>query len=105
MCTQCAAGRPALSLPEFVARLDAPVRVEQPAAGPGLAPLNPLAAAVLAPPGLTVASPDADTTPIAPVPGDPGVQPDPTESPIAILTAEIALLHARLDDLQSRMNG
>ena len=54
-------GRPALSLPEFVARLDAPVRIEQPMAGPGLAPLGPLAAAVLAPPGMTVASPDADT--------------------------------------------
>jgi len=26
------------------------------------------------------------------------------ESPIAILTAEIALLHARLDDLQSRLD-
>jgi hypothetical protein len=57
--------------------------------------LAPLAAAVLAPPGLTVASPDADTTPIFPVRQD--------ESPIAVLTAEIALLHARLDDLQSRM--
>jgi hypothetical protein len=107
MCAHCAAGRPALSLPEFVARLDAPVRIEQPAAGAGLAPLSPAAAAVLAPPGLTVASPDADTTPIGavPGPGNPGAQPDPTESPIAILTAEIALLHARLDDLQSRMNG
>lgn len=27
------------------------------------------------------------------------------ESPIAVLTAEIALLHARLDDLQSRLDG
>jgi hypothetical protein len=101
MCAHCAAGRPSLSLPEFVARLDAPVKIEQPTAGPGLAPL---AAAVLAPPGMTVASPDADTTPLSPVaPGDPGGFSDPTESPIAILTAEIALLHARLDDLQSRM--
>ena len=95
MCTQCAAGRPSLSLEEFVARLDAPVKIEQPAAGPGLAPLSPLAAAVLAPPGLTMASPDADTTPIIPAQYE--------ESPIAVLTAEIALLHARLDDIQSRM--
>jgi hypothetical protein len=26
------------------------------------------------------------------------------ESPIAVLTAEIALLHARLDDLQTRLD-
>ena len=26
------------------------------------------------------------------------------QSPIAVLTAEIALLHARLDDLQSRLD-
>jgi hypothetical protein len=100
MCTHCAAGRPSLSLPEFVARLDAPVKIEQPVAGPGLAPLSPLGA-VVAPPGMTVASPEAETTPLSPV--VPGPLPDPTESPIAILTAEIALLHARLDDLQSRM--
>jgi len=51
------------------------VRIDQPTAGAGLSPLA--------------------TAPATPV--------DPTESPIAILTAEIALLHARLDDLQSRM--
>ena len=100
MCAQCAAGRPSLTMAEFVARLDSPVKVEQPAAGPGLAPL-PLAAG-LAPPGMTVTSPqpdapDAPTTPIGPA--------QPEESPIAVLTAEIALLHARLDDLQSRMRG
>ena len=100
MCAQCAAGRPSLTMAEFVARLDGPVKIEQPAAGPGLAPL-PLAVGVT-PPGMAVtspqpASPDAPTTPIIPAQGE--------ESPIAVLTAEIALLHARLDDLQSRMRG
>jgi len=33
-------------------------------------------------------------------PGAPG-----GESPIAVLTAEIALLHARLDNLQARLDG
>jgi hypothetical protein len=33
----------------------------------------------------------------------PGLAPE--ESPIAVLSAEIALLHARLDDLQSRLDG
>jgi hypothetical protein len=36
------------------------------------------------------------------VPGPADAQPRIEESPIAVLTAEIALLHARLDDLQSR---
>jgi len=101
VCAQCAAGRPLLSLAEFAARLDGPVTIEQPAVGPGLAPLG-AAAAVLAPPGMTVASPEADTTPLGVV-AAPGVPAQPEESPIAVLTAEIALLHARLDDLQSRM--
>jgi hypothetical protein len=68
VCVTCAADRPALSLPDFAARLDAPVRVDQvPAATAG------------------PAAPALD------------------ESPLAVLTAEIALLHARLDDLQSRL--
>jgi hypothetical protein len=43
-------------------------------------------------------------------PGAPGaaaardLPPGAGESPIAVLTAEIALLHARLDDLQSRLD-
>lgn len=80
-CAQCAAGRPSLTLQEFVAKLDAPVRIDQPTAGAGLSPLVPVQAAA----------------PVVPA--------DPADSPIAILTAEIALLHARLDDLQSRMGG
>jgi hypothetical protein len=67
VCGTCAADRPALSLPDFAARLGAPVRVDQvPAAVPG------------------------------------GPAPVVDESPLAVLTAEIALLHARLDDLQAR---
>jgi hypothetical protein len=88
-CARCAAGRPALSLPEFAARLDGTVLIDQPTAGAGLAPLGPdlglagFTGTDVAPGGMSEA----------------GL----TDSPIAILTAEIALLHARLDDLQSRM--
>jgi hypothetical protein len=32
-------------------------------------------------------------------------QPADGDSPIAVLAAEIALLHARLDDLQSRLDS
>jgi hypothetical protein len=88
-CTRCAAGRPALSLPEFVARLGATVLIDQPTAGAGLAPIG----ADLSGPGAgtgTAADAAAGWT-------------DPADSPIAVLNAEIALLHARLDDLQSRM--
>lgn len=75
LCDRCAAGRRALRLAEFAALLDAPVRVETPA------PITPQA----------LNSPQA---PQASLPG---------ESPYAVLSAEIALLHARLDDLQSRL--
>jgi hypothetical protein len=88
-CARCAAGRPALSLPEFAARLDGTVLIDQPMAGAGLAPIGPdLGLAGF--PGMDVA---------------PGVTSEASsvDSPIAILSAEIALLHARLDDLQSRM--
>jgi hypothetical protein len=70
VCDRCRAGRQALSLAGFAARLDGPVSLSLPAAPP-------------APP-----------TPPAP---------DAGESPFAVLAAEIALLHARLDDLQSRL--
>lgn len=65
VCDRCAAGRPALTLPEFTARLDGPVRVEHAPASAGA---------------------------------------NAGESPFAVLSAEIALLHARLDDLQSRLD-
>jgi hypothetical protein len=82
ICDRCSVGRRALRLVEFAALLDGPVRVETPAA------------------------PQADVraVPVAPdVPGVAGV-PDSGESPFALLSAEIALLHARLDDLQSRLD-
>jgi hypothetical protein len=85
-CARCAAGRPALSLPEFAARLDGTVLIDQPTAGAGLAPVGP---------DLSLAGwPGSDIT---------AGTTSETDSPIAVLTAEIALLHARLDDLQSRM--
>ena len=84
-CSRCAVGRPSLSMPEFVARLDGPVRIDQPPAGAGLAPLVPTQV----------------PEPVAPVVAAPA---ESADSPIAILTAEITLLHARLDDLQSRMD-
>jgi hypothetical protein len=79
VCARCAAGRPVLSLREFTARLDSPVRVA------GLLSASPLS---LGPAGAGAAD----------LPSDAG------ESPIAVLAAEIALLHARLDDLQSRLD-
>jgi hypothetical protein len=74
-CGTCLGGRPALTLRDFASRLDGQVRV---ATSPSSAPLTP---------GIP-ASPDAQGA----------------ESPIAVLAAEIALLHARLDDLQSRLD-
>jgi hypothetical protein len=71
------AGRPTLTLREFVARLDGRVRIDE---GPdGMAQL----------PGMTAS---VATTADA-------------EQPFAVLTAEIALLHARLDNLQARLDG
>jgi hypothetical protein len=71
------AGRPTLTLREFVARLDGRVRIDE---GPdGMAQLPGMAA-------------PAEATPDA-------------EQPFAVLTAEIALLHARLDNLQARLDG
>ena len=90
-CARCAAGRPALSLPEFAARLDGTVLIDQPTAGAGLAPVGP-DLGLFDLPGVGVG-----------VAAGPASEPDSADSPIAILTAEIALLHARLDDLQSRM--
>jgi hypothetical protein len=82
VCDLCGAGRPALTLPEFVARLDGRVRID-------------LAPAGLAQPGIAVASPS---------PSLPSL-PAADEPPYAVLAAEIALLHARLDDLQGRLDG
>jgi hypothetical protein len=79
-CDTCAAGRPALTLGEFTARLDGTVRVAT------LLSSTPLALSVRPKP--VTREPPAGA-------GEP---------PIAVLAAEIALLHARLDDLQSRLD-
>jgi hypothetical protein len=80
VCDSCTAGRPALTLREFTARLDGTVRVGT------LLSSTPLALSVTRKPA-------------------PRELPDGAgEPPIAVLAAEIALLHARLDDLQSRLD-
>ncbi len=79
VCGGCARGRPVLTLRDFAARLDGPVRI---------APLLSASGT----PGRTAAPGSADEPRSA------------AESPIAVLAAEIALLHARLDDLQSRLD-
>jgi hypothetical protein len=80
VCDSCTASRPALTLREFTARLDGTVRVGT------LLSSTPLALGVTRQP-VTRELPDGA--------GEP---------PIAVLAAEIALLHARLDDLQSRLD-
>jgi hypothetical protein len=77
VCHTCLSGRPALTLGDFMSRLDGKVRV---------------------PPSLSAASLTSD------IPAASSTSEHSAESPIAILTAEIALLHARLDDLQSRLD-
>ena len=75
VCETCVRGRPALTLRDFTSRLDGPVSVQPLLSGTTL-PSDPLSTGESS-----------------------------TETPIAVLTAEIALLHARLDDLQSRLDG
>ena len=75
VCDTCVRGRPALTLRDFTSRLDGPVGVQPLLSGTTL-PSDPLSTGESS-----------------------------TETPIAVLTAEIALLHARLDDLQSRLDG
>jgi hypothetical protein len=90
VCGACTAGRPALTLREFAARLDGAVRVE------ALLSSAPLAAGVKS-------SSVEETSPKA-GPGPRESPPGAGEPPLAVLAAEIALLHARLDDLQSRLD-
>ena len=96
VCAGCAADRPVMTLAAFTSRLDGPVRVapllsEAPLSG---VPLSGVRLSGVRAPAT------AQTAPVpAPAP-DSGFG---AESPIAVLTAEIALLHARLDDLQSRL--
>jgi hypothetical protein len=97
VCPSCAAGRPALTLHEFTSRLDGKVRVTSLLSAGPLIP-NTLAGAVAGAAAGPVAGPGT-----AMAAGAPDAMSAMDESPIAILTAEIALLHARLDDLQSRL--
>jgi hypothetical protein len=107
VCARCTAGRPVLSFREFTSRLDSPVQVAGLlSAGPlslGSPTEEPLADGVLAgePPGDRGAGGPPAAVPAAR--GAPDLPADAGESPIAVLAAEIALLHARLDDLQSRL--
>lgn len=91
VCERCATGRLALRTTEFAALVGGQLLVEPaPARAPALADTGSAGLAVGA--GLTeVADAHAESR--------------VAESPIAVLTAEIALLHARLDDLQARFEG
>jgi hypothetical protein len=79
-CGTCAGGRPAFTLGDFAARLDGPVRVASSLSGTSL------------------------TSGRREGPAAPDLPAGAGEPPIAVLAAEIALLHARLDDLQSRLD-
>jgi len=100
VCASCTAGRPVLSLREFTSRLDSPVLVA------GLLSASPLSSGPLPPGSVSPGSVSPGSRSVGP-PAE-GTQQDlPSnagESPIAVLAAEIALLHARLDDLQSRLD-
>jgi hypothetical protein len=80
VCGTCTAGRPALTLRGFTARLGGPVRVA------------------------TLLSSTSLASNVHEEPGTRNVPSGAGESPIAVLAAEITLLHARLDDLQSRLD-
>jgi hypothetical protein len=126
VCARCTAGRPVLRLWEFTSRLDSPVRVAGLLSASPLS-LGPLADGPLAnglrvdgaltdeaAPGDPLAAGQRARVPAAraPLTGTPAtgaasaadLPSDAGESPIAVLAAEIALLHARLDDLQSRLD-
>jgi hypothetical protein len=88
-CGKCSDSRPAiLSMTDFAGLLEAPVRVGQALAGPARGDAAGAGTAGAAGTG-------------------PGMRelPGAGESPIAVLTAEVALLHARLDEIQSRLDG
>jgi hypothetical protein len=75
VCDRCAVGRRVLSMARFAALLD----------GPG---------------GRVRVEPPSESG----ISGDSAPEATAAESPYAVLSAEIALLHARLDDLQSRLD-
>jgi hypothetical protein len=90
VCDLCATGRPVMTLGEFAARLDGRIRVD---AGQD----------ALAQSDVGSAPPPAVPRPAVPLPAVPLQATG--EPPYAVLAAEIALLHARLDDLQGRLEG
>jgi hypothetical protein len=100
---RCGCGQPGTALAEAGTGLVGwrhltPVCGRCAAATPPVLTLREFAA--LAGPGIRIAVPAPPAAPAEPI--SPG---GPAESPIAVLTAEVALLHARLDDLQSRLDG
>jgi hypothetical protein len=86
VCAACAGSRPILRLAEFTARLDGTVTLAPLLSDAGLSDTG------FSDAGLSDAGPSGAAS-----------EPEAAESPIAVLTAEIALLHARMDDLQSRL--
>ena len=76
-CARCAEGRPSLTMRQFTYLLEARVRLDPTLSTPG---------------EMVPRQRDPDAPP-----------PTAGESPIAVLTAEIALLQARLDHLESRL--
>ncbi|MDR0345696.1 MAG: hypothetical protein LBI49_21805 [Nocardiopsaceae bacterium] len=109
-CPACLAGRPFLSFADFASRLDRPVPVT---AGEWGWPAGPARAASAS--GVLPGPPGGSGP--GPAPGKPrapgewlargegparGEAPDPAA--MATLAAEVALVHARLDDLQARLS-
>jgi hypothetical protein len=91
VCDRCALSEPVLlTMTQFAALVDPSVRVAVPSSA--------TTPAVSAPPAMS--APPALST----MPAVPATSVSPSESPIAVLSAEITLLHARLDDLQSRLD-
>jgi hypothetical protein len=92
VCGRCSDSHPPiLSMTEFAGRLDASVKVDE----TGIPDAEQASAGASAGAG---AGAGASASVSAGLPGA-------GESPIAVLSAEIALLHARLDEIQSRLDG
>lgn len=91
VCGRCSASRPPiLSMGHFAALLDPSVRVALALTGEFPAGTGTGSVSV------SVSGTDRLGRPLPPGAGEP---------PFAVLSAEIALLHARLDDIQSRLDG
>jgi len=112
-CGPCSTDRAFLSIDQFAARLDEPIPVAADPGGiaPGAEVLSRrgLSAPVPGRPGRGLGAQEQAArgagTPGAPDPGKPVPDQTPESASIAVLAAEIALLQARLDDLQAQVNG